>query len=121
MNTVFQDQDGRLWISTDCGLYEFLEKEERFRLRLDIKNMRDARVWSLYEDGFGNLWIGTADGAMRLARNGFTTYTEADGIGFRDVYHITESIGGEVNLYTRFGNLTFSIDRFDGEGFLSQR
>lgn len=121
VNTVFQDHDGRLWIGTDCGLYEFLKNEERFRLRLDIKNMRDARVWSLNEDGYGNLWIGTADGAMRLARNGFTTYTEADGMGFRDVYHITESTAGEVNVYTKFGNRNFFIDRFDGEGFVSQK
>ncbi len=121
VNTLFQDHDGRLWIGTDCGLYEFLKNEERFRLRLDLKNMRDARVWSLNEDAYGNLWIGTADGAMRLARTGFTTYTEADGIGFRDVFHITESIAGEVNLYTRFGNIDFFIDRFDGEGFVSQK
>jgi ligand-binding sensor domain-containing protein len=121
VNTLFQDHDGRLWIGTDCGLYEFLKNEERFRLRLDLKNMRDARVWSLNEDAYGNLWIGTADGAMRLARTGFTTYTEADGIGFRDVFHITESIAGEVNVYTRFGNLDFYIDRFDGEGFVSQK
>jgi len=121
VNTLFQDHEGRLWIGTDCGLYEFLKNEGRFRLRVDVKNMRAAMVWSLNEDGYGNLWIGTADGAMRLARNGFTTYTEADGIGFRDVCHITESIAGEVNLYTRFGKLDSSIDRFDGEGFVSQK
>ena len=121
LNTLFQDSDGRLWIGADCGLYEFLKNEKRFRPRLDFRSMRDAKVWSFNEDVSGNLWIGTADGAIRLARNGFTTYTEADGMGFRDVYHITESSAGEINLYTRSGNLSFSLERFDGEGFVSQK
>jgi signal transduction histidine kinase/ligand-binding sensor domain-containing protein len=121
LNTLFQSYDGRIWIGTACGLYEFLKKEERFRRRLDIKSMRDARVWAFNEDVFGNLWIGTAVGAIRLARDGFSTYTEADGIGFRDIYRITESSFGDINLYTRFDNLTSSIDRFDGEGFVSQK
>jgi ligand-binding sensor domain-containing protein/signal transduction histidine kinase len=121
LNALFQSDDGRLWIGATCGLYEFLKKEKRFRPRLNIKSMRDTRIWSFNEDMGGNLWIGTADGAIRLARNGFTTYTEADGIGFRDVYYITESSAGEINLYTRFDNLTFFIDRFDGESFVSQK
>jgi signal transduction histidine kinase/ligand-binding sensor domain-containing protein len=119
VNTLFQSADGRLWVGTPCGLYEFLKEESRFRPRLDLKDMRDASVWSLTEDMCGNLWIGTADGAIRLARNGFTTYTEADGIGFRSVSRITQSSAGEINLYTRFDDLHFSIDRFNGRGFVS--
>ncbi len=121
MNTLFQSNDGRLWVGTACGLYEFLKDESRFRLRLDLKDMRDTSVWSLTEDVCGNLWIGTAAGAIRLARNGFTTYTEADGLGFRDIYRIAKSSGGEINLYTRFDDQHFSVDRFDGEGFVSQK
>jgi len=118
VNAVFQGNDGKLWMGTDCGLYEFI-KDEPFRLR-HIKNMRDARVWSLNEDWYGNLWIGTAEGVMRLARSGFTSYTETDGIGFRDIYRIAESNVGEVTLYTRLDDLHFSVARFDGEAFTSQ-
>jgi len=121
VNTLFQDHTGRLWIGAACGLYEFLKNEKRFRPRLDIASMTYTKVWSFNEDLYGNLWIGTADGAIRLARNGFTTYTEADGIGFRDIYHIAESNAGEVDLFTRFDNLRFSIDRFNGEGFVSRK
>ncbi|MEK6301795.1 MAG: two-component regulator propeller domain-containing protein [Acidobacteriota bacterium] len=121
VNTLFRGHDGRLWVGTACGLYEFLKDEGRFRPRLDLKDMRDASVWSLAEDMCGNLWIGTADGAIRLARNGFTTYTEADGVGYRDVYRITKSSDGEINLYTRFDDRHFSIDRFGGEEFVSQK
>jgi ligand-binding sensor domain-containing protein/signal transduction histidine kinase len=119
VTTLFQSSDGRLWVGTACGLFEFLKDERRFRPRLDLKDMRDASVWSLTEDMCGNLWIGTADGAIRLARNGFTTYTEADGLGFRAVYRITESSAGEIDLYTRFDDLHISIDKFNGEGFVS--
>lgn len=120
MTAIYQDHSGRLWAGTDYGLFEFLKDEKRFR-RLGIKDIKDARVWSFNEDGFGNLWIGTSDGAIRLSRKGFTTFTEADGIGSRDVYHITESSAGEINLYTRFGDLNFFVDKFTGERFISRK
>ena len=121
MTVLHQDHSGRVWAGTDYGLYEFLKREGRFRLRLGVKEIRDARVWSFSEDGFGNLWVGTANGAIRMARGGFTTFTEADGIGFREVYRITETSAGEISLYTRFGVINSFIDRFDGERFISRR
>lgn len=121
MTRIYQDYNGRVWAGTDYGLFEFLKKERRFRLRLGVKDMKDARIWSFSEDRVGNLWIGTANGAIRLARNGFTTLTESDGLGFRDVYHITEPSAGEINLYTRFGDRNFFVDKFNGERFISRR
>jgi ligand-binding sensor domain-containing protein/signal transduction histidine kinase len=121
MTVLHRDYSGRIWAGTDYGLYEFLKDESRFQLRLGVKDIRDARVWSFSEDSFGNLWVGTANGAIRLARDGFTTFTEADGIGFREVYRISETGEGEVNLYTRFGSSNSFIDRFDGQRFSSQR
>lgn len=120
MTSVHQDDSGRLWLGTDYGLFEFLKQEKRVR-RIGVRDIKEARIWSFNEDRVGNLWIGTADGAIRFARKGFTTFTEADGIGFRDVYRITESRAGEINIYTRFGDLNFFIDRFDGERFISRK
>lgn len=120
MTAVHQDDSGRLWLGTDYGLFEFLKQEKRFR-RIGVRDIKEARIWSFNQDRVGNLWIGTADGAIRFARKGFTTFTEADGIGFRDVYHITESSAGEINIYTRFGDLKFFVDKFDGERFLSRK
>jgi signal transduction histidine kinase/streptogramin lyase len=123
VNAVFQGQDGRLWVGADCGLYEFLKGEKRFRTWLDTKEMPDTRIWSFNEDESGNLWVGTANGAIRLARGGFTTYMETDGLSFRDVFHITESSAGEVMVYTRsrFESQTSYADRFDGSRFVSQK
>lgn len=121
MTVLHQDHGGGLWAGTDYGLYELLKGESRFRLRLGVKDVRDARVWSFSEDNFGNLWVGTANGAIRLARVGFTTFTEADGIGFREVYHIAETRAGEITLYTRFGPASLFVDRFNGERFISRR
>ena len=121
MTALYQDDGGQLWAGTDYGLYEFVKGEDRFRLRLGVTDIRDARVWSFCEDRFGNLWVGTANGAIRLARDGFTTFTEADGIGFREVYHIAEAKPGEIHLYTRFGVTNSFIDIFDGERFVSRK
>lgn len=121
VNALFRDSEGKLWVATDCGLYEFLRDEKRFRLRLDNRYLQAVRVWSLNEDASGNLWAGTAHGAIKIERNGFTTFTEADGIGFRDISQITETSAGEIRLYTRYGKQNLFIDKFDGERFISQK
>ncbi len=121
LNALFAGRDGRLWVGADCGVYEFLKPERRFRKWLGSESLRDLRIWSFNEDRSGNLWIGTAHGAIQLARNGFTTYTEADGLGFRDIHHLMESNTGELGLYTLRDSQTMFFDRFDGNRFTSQR
>lgn len=53
-----------LWIGTGNGLYKFDKKSEAFsKFDIDISDSSDIKfsnaVISLYEDGFGDLWIGT--------------------------------------------------------------
>ncbi|MEW6125751.1 MAG: two-component regulator propeller domain-containing protein [Acidobacteriota bacterium] len=121
LNAVFTGQDGRLWTGADCGVYEFLKGEKRFRKWLGSENLRDLRVWSFNEDRSGNLWIGTAHGAVQLAHNGFTTYTEADGLGFRDVHFISETHSGEIGVCTLLNSQTMFFDKFDGRRFVSRQ
>ncbi len=121
LNTLFESVDGRIWVGMDCGLAEFLPAENRFRRFLSAEQLVDARVWSLHEDSEGNLWVGTAGGAVRITHGGFTSYTESDGLGFRDVYHITQAKDGTIKVFTRTDDLKLHIDRFDGERFRSQK
>ena len=73
---------------------------------------------SLAEDRHGNLWIGTAaGGALRLARNGFTSYTEADGLAGTPIRAVLQGPAGELHVVS----VNQHIHRFDGTRFTAVR
>jgi len=120
--SVFEATDGRIWVGADCGLAELLPDDgggsRRVSMALGSKELTDPRVWALAEDGHGNLWIGTASGAVKVTRGGFTTYTEADGLGSRVICSMMETRSGELCVYTK-GNHQAFINRFDGKRFIA--
>src|SRR5262249_41098554 len=69
---------------------------------------------SLAEDSAGNLWIGASGGAMKLARNGFITYTEAGGSSLI-VSSIFETRSGELCFTAKDQSKRFLI-RYDEKG-----
>src|SRR5262249_388340 len=73
------------------------------------------------EDGDGNLWIGTeSSGAMKIARNGFTTYTLADGLNAFRIGSILEDRAGRLCTFGASSEKLF-IYLFDGERFRAVR
>jgi signal transduction histidine kinase/sugar lactone lactonase YvrE len=76
-------------------------------------------VGALAEDRDGNLWIGTfGSGAMKMARNGFTTYTETDGAP--QVASLMESRRGEMCICYRTKD-SLLMGKFDGRRFIPIR
>ncbi|MFN2577534.1 MAG: hypothetical protein ABR607_07570, partial [Pyrinomonadaceae bacterium] len=51
------------------------QNRERFGI-----SAKAGGINALGEDAGGNLWLGSGAGAVRLARSGFLTYDEGDGI-----------------------------------------
>jgi signal transduction histidine kinase/streptogramin lyase len=97
-------------------LFQSVRAGQTITVRLSDKELTDPRVWSLAEDRQGNLWVGTANGAVKVAREGFTTYSIAEGLGSNDVCSIAETSQGELYVYSRSHRKHF-INRFDGYGF----
>jgi streptogramin lyase len=62
VNALFRDSGGKLWVGTDCGLYEFLKDEKRFRLRLD--NRQFVRIQILGLERFDAVQRSLAGGAL---------------------------------------------------------
>jgi signal transduction histidine kinase/ligand-binding sensor domain-containing protein len=89
---VRETSDGRWWLATAAGLVEWVRDAEpgepRFRAYGRRNGLTHHVPTKLGEDAAGNLWIGTEGmGAMRLARQGFTTFDETDGlVGAFDVF-----------------------------------
>ena len=82
---LWETSDGRFWVATVGGLLEFRPQTRdpaaRFRVYTRRHGLTLEGTTTLAEDADGNLWIGTdVAGAMKLARNGFVTYSERDGV-----------------------------------------
>jgi signal transduction histidine kinase len=106
--------DGKIWLSAlGRGLVEFDGGE--FRLYTKENGLSDNRILSLREDGFGNLWIGSAWGAMKLSQRGFVTYRLADGLASEAVLSIFQDRAGALYAV----NAGWKINRFDGRQFVS--
>src|SRR5262245_41366844 len=92
-----QAADGRIWIGTTEGLTEF--DGARMRSYTRAHGLSERGVNMIVEDKDGNLWMGTyGSGVMKLIRNGFTSYGEADSPCLTQIYSILEDNNGE--LYT---------------------
>jgi signal transduction histidine kinase/ligand-binding sensor domain-containing protein len=122
--SLYEATDGRIWIGADCGLAELLPdaggSSRRVSMALGSEELSDPRIWALAEDIHGNIWIGTANGAVKVARGGFTTYTEADGLGSKVICSIMETRSGELCVYTKSAHQAF-INRFDGKRFIASK
>ena len=82
---LYETTNHKFWLATNAGLIEFFpdssEKAARFHPYTRRNGLTFHEITALEEDVSGNLWLGTnVTGAMKLERDGFTTYDEADGI-----------------------------------------
>jgi ligand-binding sensor domain-containing protein/two-component sensor histidine kinase len=122
--SLFQSSTGRLWVGSSTMLVELVPNENQAGSRLDYDvselGLSKLFVQTLAEDRDGNLWIGTDNGALKLARNGFTTYTEADGLGESRVSALFESRGGDLGVVTLFSSAT-PLSWFEGKRFKAIR
>ncbi len=84
VNDLLETRSGAYWIATGNGLCLYHPKG----LPLPYGQVSPGSNPMFV---VGNLWVGTANGAIKLARGGFTTYTEADGLGSRDICSLMET------------------------------
>jgi ligand-binding sensor domain-containing protein len=120
--SLFQSSTGQLWAGTSTALLDFVPQagSHGARFRRYASELSKLFVQTLAEDRDGNLWIGTDNGAFKLARNGFTTYTEAEGLGESRVSSIFESRAGDLGVMTIFASET-PVSWFEGKQFRAIR
>jgi ligand-binding sensor domain-containing protein/two-component sensor histidine kinase len=125
INSLFQARDGKLLAATPTGLY-FISPSNNARapdLQLyDSKNGLCSSISDVTEDRDGNLWVASACGAQRIARNGFTGFGPADGLDSTNINSIFENREGAlfvINYSTSNNHSERIINKFDGTRFQS--
>ncbi len=112
INDIYQTADQRLWIATRQGLFEVTD--DKVNLYTVENGLCMNIVTSLGEDANSNLWIGTQGrGLMKLTRNGFITFTKADGLDEEPTIFMFMDANG---VFYTTGDMS-RIARFDGKRF----
>jgi len=65
---LYEDDEGFLWIASTKGLFRYnLRSTENIQYLYDPKNLlsiSDNRIWSIFRDNYGMLWLGTQGGGL---------------------------------------------------------
>jgi ligand-binding sensor domain-containing protein len=119
MWSLFQSADGRLWVGMHGGLSSFVPANDGSASQISSFTTRngltDLDVWAIAQDREGNLWL-ASNGALKLAREGFTTYREDDGLASSAISSIFADQKGQVCTISSGITKKF-INHFDGKRF----
>ena len=124
VTTIFQGQDGYLWIGTGVGLVRFdgirfvnvFEQQAPF--------LADSYVWSISQDKSGILWVGSSNGLVKFKNHQVETYTTEHGLPnnfVRSIMHDMEgrlwvgTYGGGICLFDTNTDTCHQIAEHDGQ------
>ena len=128
---IAEDKNGRLWFGAYDGVscYEkptslppspgkqirhaaSLRDGESFVTFTTADGLAHNHVWSIAEDGEGNLWFGTVSGVSCYDGENFATFTTADGLAHNHVWSISTDREGNPWFATKGG-----VSHYDGQSF----
>jgi len=119
---LFQSHDGVIWIATETGLSLLGApgtSPDRFRTYPGRGGLNPWQqpfgINSFVEDRRNDIWMAGV-GAMRLARDGLTTYAMEDGLATNAVASVLEDRDGRLIVVTG-GEFRAVFNVFDGERF----
>jgi signal transduction histidine kinase/ligand-binding sensor domain-containing protein len=120
---LHQSTDGKLWVGSNKGLYEFSSTDGPatgpIHLYTEREGLSFSEVVTLLEDGNGNFWFGTNTvGAMKLTHHGFVSFDARDGV--KKVMSIFQSGAGDIYVHGDFlGDTNRSLVGEAGLDFLN--
>jgi ligand-binding sensor domain-containing protein/signal transduction histidine kinase len=76
---ILEDHAGNFWFGTQG---QGLERSSHggFKVFTEEDGLSSNRIWSIYEDAEGALWLGTENGLTRYARGRFSRFRRSEGL-----------------------------------------
>ncbi len=112
MNSLLETADGRIFVGVRNGLCEYVPQADSSQPHFRI--LSNELVVALGEDASGNLWFSTnSSGVRRMARHGFSSFDQSDGLVSAKISSIISASDGEIYVLSE----AFKIKRFNGKGF----
>jgi signal transduction histidine kinase/ligand-binding sensor domain-containing protein len=102
VHSIAQTPDGYLWIATEAGLVRFDGVTFQTFDRNNQPAFTSEDVCCLAVNGAG-LWIGTADGILRLQNGEFRRYGTSEGLGSAAIESLHMERGGALAVQTPSG------------------
>lgn len=111
-NTIMQDSQGFIWVSTQGGLHRYDGHEFKLYANtpFDTTSLSNSWVWSVSESKNGDLWVATNGGGlnkMDRATGTFTRYVrdfnDSTTISNNSIFHTLETKNGDLWVSTNFG------------------
>jgi signal transduction histidine kinase/ligand-binding sensor domain-containing protein/DNA-binding response OmpR family regulator len=122
ITALFEDKNGQVWIGTyQLGLYCFYHNKLK-HFTTTNSNLSSDNIWSIVEDKYENLWIGTLGGNIQKYRiNDNTNYFETP---FEDTKYVLDMFyDGDKTIYaaTGYGLTIIDIEKNTNKIFLGNR
>ena len=87
IRALLVDRTGDLWIGTDGGLSRF--HAGAFAFDSVIDQLRNRKIWSIYEDPEGGIWLGSrGDGLFYVRGDKLVRFTTANGLPSNYIYQV---------------------------------
>tara|TARA_R110000868_G_scaffold294140_1_gene554715 strand:- start:68576 stop:72496 length:3921 start_codon:yes stop_codon:yes gene_type:complete len=111
-NTIMQDSQGFIWVSTQGGLHRYDGHDFKLYANtpFDTTSISDSWVWSVSESKSGDLWVSTNGGGlnkMDRATGTFISYTrvfdDSTSISNNSVQFTLEAENGDLWVTTNWG------------------
>ncbi|MGB8492292.1 MAG: two-component regulator propeller domain-containing protein, partial [Bacteroidales bacterium] len=83
VTSIFEDNKHKIWFTTEGNGFSYIDMDtEEITRYIPGKDIEFAIYCAMLEDGYGNLWITSTRGLLRLdpASNKFKTYTKDHGL-----------------------------------------
>lgn len=116
ITALCQTADGKIWAGTEKGLAVFDPARHVWQTFNEQAGIFQSEITDLCEDRDGNLWVTSTSGVMKIVRNGFVRFSQADGLADLQVTSLFNARDGKLTVATS-ANRDLALNFFDGQRF----